>query len=311
MARPERGPWPHPYYETPSAHVDVAFDDAQGHRRRVRTHHKELGAGPPMVLVHGLMTTSYSWRYVLEPLAARYRVHALDLVGSGDTEKPPDLVYSVDNVARFLCAYVREVSSEPVYLVGNSLGGLYCVAALLRDAAIARRFVQMHSPGYPMARTRLLHALLGWSAMRSVVASVSHRWRRTFVARNQHYHRPDMVSEELVTEYASLFETREGAEVFVRILRESVDPSEHAAIVAQLRARKARGEHFPVETLLLYATEDAMVPPAFGSLWAEDLPGSTLRWMKETSHFVQCDAPEETVRLLLEFDEGATPASAT
>ena len=45
------------------------------------------------------------------------------------------LVYSVANIARFLTAYVRQIAKEPVYLVGNSLGGLYSVRALLDEGA--------------------------------------------------------------------------------------------------------------------------------------------------------------------------------
>src|SRR5690242_12878517 len=121
-----------------------------------------LGEGPPLVLVHGLMTSSYSWRFVMAALAQHYRVFVPDLVGSGETDKPVDMVYSVANIARFLSAFVGEISEEPVYLVGNSLGGLYAVRAILDEGErLARRFVLMHSPGYPFVRTRALNALLG------------------------------------------------------------------------------------------------------------------------------------------------------
>ncbi len=201
-----KGPWPHPYYEVPDTNVEVAFDDAEGHARRVKVRHKAPGKGPPLVLVHGLMTSSYSWRFVMEPLAEHYRVLMPDLVGAGATDKPIDLVYSVANVARFLAAYVRAVTAEPVYLVGNSLGGLCSVRALLDASAqgrqLARRFVLMHAPGYPAAQTRALNALLGAPLLGSALAELA--------------------------EYGGLFATMDGARVFARILHESVDPHEHA-----------------------------------------------------------------------------------
>jgi pimeloyl-ACP methyl ester carboxylesterase len=109
---PAKGPWPHPYYEVPDAFVDVSFDDEQSHARRVRVRYETLGDGPPLVLVHGLMTSFYSWRFVLEPLAPRYRIFVPDLIGSGATDKPADLVYSVANDARFLAAYEQIVSFD-------------------------------------------------------------------------------------------------------------------------------------------------------------------------------------------------------
>lgn len=309
---PAKGPWPHPYFDLPDELVEIAFDDAQGRARRVRVRHKTLGEGPPLVLVHGLMTSSYSWRYVLEPLSKHYRVLVPDLVGSGATDKPLDMVYSVANVARFLAAYVRTVSREPVYLVGNSLGGLYSLRALLdHGARLARRFVLMHAPGYPFARTRALNVLLGapllGAGLSSLVAAVSHRWPRTFVAKNVHYLRKDMMSEEEATEYGRLFATRRGARVFARILHESVDPREHAKIIEELRGRVADGKVFPCPTKILYARKDVMVPPAFGPMFHADIPGSDLVWMDDASHFLQVDAPERTVDEIVSFDGARGP----
>lgn len=253
----------------------------------------------------------------VEPLARRYRVLVPDLIGAGATDKPLDFVYSVANVARFLGAYVRAVSSEPVYLVGNSLGGLYSVRALL-DAGgaggtpLARRFVLMHAPGYPFMRTRALNALLGapllGSGLSSLVAHASHRWPRTFVAKNVHYLRKDMMSEEEAAEYGGLFATMDGARVFARILHESVDPREHARVIAELRARVREGTAFPCPTRILYARKDVMVPASFGPLFHADIPGSELVWMDDASHFLQVDAPERTVEQILAFDQDAASA---
>jgi pimeloyl-ACP methyl ester carboxylesterase len=305
---PAKGPWPHPYYELPDELVQVELEDEQGTTRGVRVRHKTLGAGPPLVLVHGLMTSSYSWRYVIEPLSRHYRVLVPDLIGSGLTDKPLDFVYSVANVARFLRAYVREVTREPVYLVGNSLGGLYSVRALLdaKSEPLARRFVLMHAPGYPFARTRALNALLGapllGGGLASLVARVSHRWPRTFVAKNVHYLRKDMMSEEEAAEYGGLFSTLDGARVFARILHESVDPREHAQIIGELEARVRAGTPFPCPTKILYARKDVMVPASFGPRFHADIPGSDFEWMDDASHFLQVDAPERTVEHILAFD---------
>ena len=38
-----------------------------------------LGRGPDVVLLHGNPASTYSWRKVMEPLAGRHRVHAIDL----------------------------------------------------------------------------------------------------------------------------------------------------------------------------------------------------------------------------------------
>jgi pimeloyl-ACP methyl ester carboxylesterase len=204
-----------------------------------------------------------------------------------------------------------------VYLVGNSLGGLYSIRALLDAAAqgrhLARRFVLMHAPGYPSARTRALNVLLGapvlGGGLASLVARVSHRWPTTFVAKNVHYLRNDMMSQEEAAEYGGLFATLDGARVFARILHESVDPREHAKIIGELRARVAEGQSFPCPTKILYARKDVMVPAEFGPLYHADIPGSELVWMDDASHFLQVDAPERTIEQLVSFDADAASAA--
>jgi pimeloyl-ACP methyl ester carboxylesterase len=313
MVLPALGPWPHKYYAIDDTFVEVAFEDTSGSVRRINVRHKALGDGPTLILVHGLMSSSYSWRYVLEPLSKRYRVLAPDLVGAGSTDKPLDLEYSVENVARFVAEYVRTVSREPVYLVGNSLGGLYCLRALLLDDGgpkIARRFVLMHSPGYPMLRVQAMSTLLGapflGSALARGVAQTAFKFPHAFVAKNVHYARKDMLCEEECAETGRLFETLEGAKVFARILTESLDPAEHARIIAELRDRKARGIPLPCPIRIIYARKDTLVPPSFGPLYHADLPGSELVWMDDTSHFLQCDQPEETVSEIFAFDRPAS-----
>jgi 2-hydroxymuconate-semialdehyde hydrolase/2-hydroxy-6-oxo-octa-2,4-dienoate hydrolase len=249
------------------------------------------------------MTSSTSWRNVLERLARRYRVHAPDLVGAGASDKPIDMTYSVENVARFIVAYVRAVAKEPVYLIGNSLGGLYCLRALMLAGAesLATRYLLMHAPGYPILRTRLLRTLfdapaLG-PALARLVAKVSHRFPEEFVRRNVHYARRDIMSREECVEYGRLFETPDGARVFARILAESLDPAEHARIIDELRRAP-----LAIPVRLLYAKKDVMVPPSIGPKFHADMPGSELVWMDDASHFLHVDAPERTVDQILEFD---------
>jgi pimeloyl-ACP methyl ester carboxylesterase len=329
---PAKGPRPHPYYAIEDAFLNVSFSDGVGQSRRIGVRHKVTGEGPPLVLVHGLMTSSYSWRYVLESLGRRYRVFAPDLVGAGLTDKPIDMRYSVANVARFLVAYVRAVAKEPVYLVGNSLGGLYALRALLGDASfadasagggslrapapgdrrpLARRFVLMHAPGYPLIRTRLLSWLFHTPgvgpAAAELVARTAHRFPEQFVARNVHYARGDMMSLEECAEYGGLFETLDGARVFAKILDESLDPNEHAEIIAAL-SRRAADLSCPVK--ILYAKKDVMVPPSFGPRFHQDIPGSQLVWVDGASHFLQVDAPERTVHEIISFDP-PEPVSAS
>ena len=82
---------PHRFYTLAERFVVVTTPTLGKTRVSVRT----TGQGPPLLLVHGLMTTAYSGRSVVEPLAQRFTVYAVDLPGAGRTS-------TVDAAERFL-----------------------------------------------------------------------------------------------------------------------------------------------------------------------------------------------------------------
>src|SRR3954453_2282696 len=76
----------------------------------VRVFHIEAGDedAPPLLLVHGFPTSSIDWAEVIDPLADRYRVCALDFPGYGFSDKPVGWGYSLIRDARLLGFYLSE-----------------------------------------------------------------------------------------------------------------------------------------------------------------------------------------------------------
>ncbi|MEQ9695412.1 haloalkane dehalogenase [Shimia sp. SDUM112013] len=90
----------------------------------------EMGAGRPIVFLHGNPTSSFLWRNVMPELAAMGRCIAPDLIGMGDSDKLPDAggdTYTFDTHRKFLDAFLAEMGiAENVVLVihdwGSALG---------------------------------------------------------------------------------------------------------------------------------------------------------------------------------------------
>ena len=81
---PPRPRVPHPWFSLTARSVRVHTDWFGSFAMRYRV----TGSGPPLVLVHGLMTTGYSWRYTVAQLASEFTVYIPDLVGCGESDKP-------------------------------------------------------------------------------------------------------------------------------------------------------------------------------------------------------------------------------
>jgi haloalkane dehalogenase len=93
--------------------------------------YREMGAGDPIVLLHGNPTSSYLWRDVMPGLAPLGRVIAPDLIGHGDSDKLPasegDDRYSFATSYRYLDGLLQALGiTEKVTLVihdwGSALG---------------------------------------------------------------------------------------------------------------------------------------------------------------------------------------------
>ena len=87
-------------------------------------------AKPTVILLHGLGAQAESWQFNILPLAANYRVIALDQIGFGKSDKP-FLKYRVATYADFLDKFMSELKIEKAHLVGNSMGGwVACLMAI-------------------------------------------------------------------------------------------------------------------------------------------------------------------------------------
>lgn len=87
-------------------------------------YYEEHGTGMPLVMVPGLGGTVESWKAQIAYFKRRYRVIALDNRGSGRSSMPPG-PYSMDDMAADLAGLLDALDiSEPVRLVGVSMGGV-------------------------------------------------------------------------------------------------------------------------------------------------------------------------------------------
>lgn len=282
---PEQPRVPHGYARSQGHELDLHSEPFG----RIRVHHRSLGEGPPLLLVHGLMTTSYSWRYVLEPLARHFTVHAPDLVGAGRSDKPLGARYSLPNLATFVAEYQRAVGIVGCPVIGNSLGGAICVELLQRAPASMSRLLVLHAPGFPEPRLWALKLALAIPGVESALAWFIRRDPQRWAHRNVHYWDESLKSLEEAREYGAPLADDAGARTFIRYLKDAVDPLGFMRLQRSIRNR-ALGAEPPV--LLLYARDDPMVPPALGPRWAEALPEARLTWIEEGSHFAHVDAVE-------------------
>jgi len=294
---------PHIYFEAEGRSLEVD-SRALG---RMKVHVRVHGSGPPLLLVHGLMTSSYSWRYLLEPLGRRFTLFAPDLPGNGKSDRPLAPRYHPDALADWIGEVQSALGIRGSPVIGNSMGGYLCMRLALRDPAAMSRLVNVHSPGVPEARLYALGAALAIPGVSSLVAWMAGRKPEEWTHKNVHYFDESLKSREEAREYGARLADKGGARAFVKHLRETMAIGPIRRFYRQLAARSARGEPFPVPLLLLYAERDPMVPPRFGDALAARIPGARLVRIPDASHFAHVDAVDRFLPPVLEFLSESPP----
>ncbi|HZO60320.1 MAG TPA: alpha/beta fold hydrolase [Solirubrobacterales bacterium] len=85
--------------------------------------YRELGSGPPVLLLHGWPTSSFLWRKVMDPIARANRVVAPDLPGFGASDKPLDAGYDFEFFEATLDGLLEALGIDAAGLAVHDLGG--------------------------------------------------------------------------------------------------------------------------------------------------------------------------------------------
>jgi pimeloyl-ACP methyl ester carboxylesterase len=269
------------------------------------------GSGPPLLLVHGLMTTGYSWRYAWPRLAESWTVYMPDLVGAGRSYKP-DRRYPVEAIADWVAQLVRSLSIDGCATIGNSMGGYVAMWTALQNPDVLGRLLVLHAPGVPTPRMYALWAAMRLPGAESLLARLVQRDVERWAHGNVHYWDESLKSLEEAREYGAPLATDEGLRAFARYLRDGLDPFAMRRMLRTLTARRAADCGFVVPMKLVYARQDPMVPPAVGRRLNALIPEGDLQWLSEASHFAHVDATDAFLDVAMPWlDQGRQKGRAS
>jgi pimeloyl-ACP methyl ester carboxylesterase len=120
------------------------------HTDGARVAYRELGAGPPLALLHSLMLSHLEWEPLVEHLCDRYRVVLPDLPLHGDSEDRPRHPYTPDWYADVLAGFAADVLGPAPLIGGHDLGAeiaLHATAAgLIAPARLVLMPNRLHGP---------------------------------------------------------------------------------------------------------------------------------------------------------------------
>jgi len=294
---PELPPDDHPYYLLPEHRLEL--DGGTG------LFYREAGRGTPVLLLHGLWTGAYTFRSLIEPLAARHRVVIPQLVDPAGANPLADDDYRPERLAGLVQAICRKLDLLGPVVVGHAESGLAAMHLALDRPGAMRSLVTV---GMATELPRLSLRLKGWLLGNQRISEI---WAQKGFSRPQltalgllDYADPAVVSRQEVRELARRWTTLPGARATSRILIQTLSKTYRTATIDRLASLAAGAGSFPVPLRLVHGSADTQAPPRQGEAIARSLPGAEWLVAEGSGGAVQVEQPAWLARIILAVAEG-------
>jgi pimeloyl-ACP methyl ester carboxylesterase len=252
-----------------------------------------VGGGPPVVLVHGWLSSSRIWEQLAGRLAQRFTVYTLDLSGFGESDKPLS-GYGIRNGSRLLYAFCAHFGMTRANVIGHDLGGAMAVKLAADHPDVVGRLVIICAPA---DEDQLDLPTLLWLATVPVIGPIFYSlgraarpvrrlWMRPFVADS------DDLTEEIVDDAGR--STPAAVSQTLSISRREISRGR--------LARQARIIKIPF--LVVAGEEDQIVDPQAVGVWAEGVERAEICLMDECGHMPMVERVAEFNAQILAFLTG-------
>ena len=258
----------------------------------------DSGAGEPILFVHGLLGSHRNWRHLVDRLDNTNRVIVPDLFGHGASEKHEG-DYSPAAQAATLRDLINLLDIERVTIVGHSLGGGISLAFCYLFPERVERLVLVGTGGLGREVSPVLRAatlpVADW-----VLPVIASPWVRG--------------GAELVGRGLSLFGWRASHDMRAAWegFTELSDADARRAFLATTRSVMNSGgqsiaaheyltELSGVPVLIVWGTNDMVIPAAHARRAAELSPACRVELFEGAGHFPHLDQPDRFADVLRDF----------
>ena len=252
-------------------------------------HYMHESSQQTVVLLHGFLSSSFSFRRLIPILAKEFNVISVDLPPFGKSGKSRKYTYSYENTAKTVISLIEKLTSGTIYLIGHSMGGQICLNILLFRPELVDHVVLLCSSSYML---RLKPALIYSSYIPFFHFYIKKWLQRSGVENNLKNVVFDhsMIDEEMKNGYLAPFQKDDIFRALTRMIRDREGdlPRE---VLKQIKT----------PCLLIWGEHDKVVPLRIGKQLHKDLENSKLIVLKNTGHLVPEERPEDVLKYMKQF----------
>ena len=265
--------------------------------------YKDEGQGPPLILLHGVPTSSWLYRKVIPDLAKNHRVIAVDLIGYGSSAKPDSsAAYQPAKQAQRVRALAKSLNLSSYSLLFHDMGGLVAWEMMRQDHSSIDNLIVLNTiirkegfnppdlkPGF-MTET-LAKALTSRQSNDAVLA---------ITLNSLGLNKAHKLSNRECSGYVQPL--REGSE---KALEQFYSGLSQPGFYERLEQNASVFRRYQGDTLVLWGAKDEVLTPQQIPFLSEHLriPKESVHIYPEHSHFLAEEDPDELVQKVTSFLE--------
>ena len=252
----------------------------------------ELGAGPPLLLVHGLAGCWQNWLETIPHFAATHHVIAVDLPGFGASPMPREPI-SIPGYARFLEGVCDALSIDAAAVVGNSMGGHIAAELAIRSPQRVERLVLVSAAGITAEHAQRDAVMTGGRVLAAVMTRTAAR--HAWLAR-----RPGL--RRIGLSFVVRHPERLTAPLAHELMQGAGKPGFLPALEAVIEHRiSERLPQIACPTLVVWGEDDHVIPVRDAKRFGELIPDARVVVLPDTGHVAMVEQPDHVNALLRDF----------
>lgn len=263
--------------------------------------YEEYGHGEPVVFIHGISASSYSWRTVAQALSDSYRCISIDLMGFGRSDKPRDESYSLKRQAELVLKAIEKIGIERFVLAGHSLGGgvsLAIMRELGENQERVRGLILVDTACYLQNIPIFIGVLKVPILPLLVMKIVPEKWG--FMFSGGAMYKGGMKSEA-IEEYTRCLKTPGAHESLIATAKELIPPD--------LDEFMGSYSKISVPTQIIWGRYDKVIPIDLGRRLRDAVRTPYFHIVENCGHCPQEESPAEIAQLIRKFIDGLEMSS--
>jgi pyruvate dehydrogenase E2 component (dihydrolipoamide acetyltransferase) len=253
---------------------------------KVRYLESGKGNNRHILFIHGLGSAADRWLKIPDILSSEFHSVAVDLPGFGESDKPANFDYTMDQFRDFIISFQEEISIHDgeTRLIGHSLGGYIASEIAIKNPNQVKQLVLIDSSGMLNQSTPILEEYFD-AAMNPTEDTVRKVFEKMVAD-------PSRVPSQLVESFIRRINMPNAKQAFSSTLANSTKTQIGLDRLKQINS---------TPTLVLWGAHDRVIPLEHSKFFKDSIENSKLEIIDDAGHAPFAEKPDLICKILQNF----------